>query len=102
MPTKSKVIEGGRGDRQRPPLDAGVVEPVKQAAQLSDAAVVGDLEDQVVIGACGGVECSPGGVQGIGRAELELDMATGDASLEVVRRAFGDDPATVEDRDPVS
>ena len=28
-------------------------------------------------------------------------MAAGDAPLELVRRALGDDPAAVEDRDPV-
>src|SRR5262245_30434328 len=33
--------------------------------------------------------------------ELQLDVASGDAALELLGAALGDDPALVEDRDPI-
>ena len=88
-------------DRQLRNLDAGIIELLEHSAQRGDIAVVGHAQDQVVLLARAGRERALGRVQGIRVGELQPDMAARDASLELARRALGDDPATVKDRDPV-
>ena len=80
----------------------GVVELVEQPAQRGDAAVVGHPQDRACPRrATAVVERAPRRAQGLRRGELQPHVAARDASLELLRRALGDDPAAVEDRDPV-
>lgn len=74
---------------------------LEHAAQRGDIAVVGHGQDQIVLLARGGCERAFSRTQGIGGGELQPDMAARDEALELARRALGDDPATVKDRDPV-
>src|SRR5258708_36505781 len=76
------VVEIRSVDRQVLDVDAGVVQLVEHAAQRGDAAVAGDLHNQVIV-VRGGVRDHAGGpAQRVGFGELELLVPAGDAALQ--------------------
>ena len=77
------------------------VEAVEQRAQRLDAAVARELERQLLVVAAGVAERARGRLERVRVGEAEADVAAGDQPLELVRRALGDEPAVVEDGDPV-
>jgi hypothetical protein len=95
------VVEVGRVDRQLADFDGCVLEPVQQRPQRLDAAVAGDLEGERLVVAHRLPEHAGGRLQPVRVGEPEADVAAGDAALELVRGALGDQPAVVEQRDPV-
>ncbi len=55
----------------------------------------------MLAGGRGDVEQRSGFTQRVGFCELKLDVAAGDAPLELFRRALGNDATVVEHRDPI-
>ena len=75
---------------------------VEQAPQRGDAAVAGHLQRSSCSSSGAAPSSRPAAARSASRlGELEPDVAAGDAPLELVGGALGDDPAVVEHRDPV-
>ena len=90
-------------DRELLDLDAGIVESLEQAPQRGDAcrrwAPARTSLSSSRDGAVDETARPRAGRSEVG--ELQPDVAARDAPLELLRGALGDDPAVVEDRDPV-
>jgi hypothetical protein len=95
------VVKVGAVDRELLDCDVARVELVEQAAERRDVAVAGDAEDEPFLVWCGSVEKDSGCAQGRGVGELEADVPAGDTPFQLVGRALRDDPAAVEDGDPI-
>jgi len=94
------VVEVGGVDRQAAGLDRRVVEPVEQSSQRPQAAVAGHLQGERLVVPRRGAEGVGCRFQIAWVGELQPDVPAGDAVLERLGAALGDDPAVVEDRDP--
>jgi hypothetical protein len=88
-------------DRQAADLDRGVLQPVEQDPERLDGTVARDLQREGGVVAHRLPEDAGGRLEPVRVGELEADVAAGDAALELVRGALGDQPAVVEQRDPV-
>src|SRR5262249_56991661 len=81
--------------------DPGGVEPVEQGPQRPEAAVAGHLQGEGLVVPRRRAERLGRRFQVMRAGELQLDVPAGDAALELLGAALGDDPALVEDRDPI-
>src|SRR5579859_4141875 len=95
------VIEVRRVDGELLDLDIGIVELSQQPPQRPDATIAGHLEEELLVVAGAGLEQVRGRAQRLWGGELELDVAARDAPLEFAGAALSDDPAPIENRDPV-
>jgi hypothetical protein len=78
------------------------VHSVEQRAQGAEAAVARYLHGQrLLVGRGGGGQARGGRPHRLRVRELQPDVPAGDAALELLGRALGDDPALVEHGDPV-
>lgn len=88
-------------DRRPLDLDAGPVELVEHLAERGDAAVAGDGQGQLVGVGGRARQQAGGGGERLRPVEPQLEVPAGQPLLELGRGALGDDPALVEDGDPV-
>jgi hypothetical protein len=88
-------------DRQAADVGCGVVEPVEQGPQRPQAAIAGHLQGERLVVSRRRAEGPGRRFQLVRVGELQPDVPAGDAALELLGGALGDDPALIEDRDPV-
>ena len=81
----------------REAVDVGVIEFAQYAPQCRDVAIGRNLQGQRVFVVRGGTEDARGGTIRGGVSERELDVAAGNACLELGGRALGDEASAVED-----
>src|SRR5215472_19318217 len=99
--SEEHVVEIGSVDRQVLDVDAGVVQLVEHAAQRGDAAIAGDLHNQLIV-VRGGVGDHAGcRAQRVVFGELQLDVPARDSALQLGGGAFGDDPPVIKHRDVI-
>ncbi|MDX6336277.1 MAG: hypothetical protein QOG05_3617 [Streptosporangiaceae bacterium] len=95
------VVKVGGVNRELLDIDRGTVEAAEQGAQPGEAPVTGHLQGEVFLVRIRIGEQMRGQVQRIGGGEPQQDMPAGDPALELGGSPGGDNPALVEDRDPV-
>jgi len=88
-------------NREIDDVDPGLIEFAENTTQGDDVAVGGDLQARRVV--VGDRHCQrvAGHELRLGVGELDIDAATGNLLLELLRAALGDQASAVEDRHPV-
>ena len=95
------IVEVGGVDREAFDVDAGRRVAVEELTERVDAAVCGDLEDELVLVVQRPRKELGGRSQQVESGEVESDVAARDTALQFGGGSFGDDPAFVEHGDTV-